>query len=211
MKYRYKPKGISITIQKRQLILILISLVAFSMVSWIIYENTKPIYQVTFKSNKTIVFNSELNLRETKKVPTYPSDEAISSLILGPEVENVLIVFKNSTYNNLITVEGANLGYNLVFIYYATGRKAGKCENITEIITPGREREKIMICSMEVKDYENIGIDRKNPVIALVPPAFTNETKVEVKDSVVFIKGKNVEEFKLAVWKFILAALKIKV
>jgi uncharacterized protein YpmB len=211
MKYRYKPKRILITIPKKQLIIVLIFLVVFSIVGWVVYENTKPIYQVTFKANKTIILTSEVNLKETKKVPTYPSDEAINSLILGPEVENVLIVFKSSAYNSLITVEGANLGYNLVFSYYATGRKAGRCENITEIITPEREREKIMICSMEVKDYENIGIDRKNPVIALVPPAFTNETSVEVKDSVVFIRGKNEKEFKLAVWKFLLAALKIKV
>jgi hypothetical protein len=211
MKYRYKPRRIIITIPKKQLILILASIIAFLAIVWITYENVKPIYQVTFKANRTIILTSEVNLRETKKVPTYPNDEAINSLILGRQVENVLMVFKSSAYNSLITTEGGNLGYNLVFAYYATGRKAGRCENITELITPGKEREKIMICSMEVKDYGNVGIDEKNPVIALVPPAFTNETSVEVKDSVVFIKGKNEKEFKLAVWKFLLAALKIKV
>lgn len=189
MKVKITKKRVAFTVS------ILIVLVASFF--FIDYYNTywKPITVLDYNGTQ-IGFRQDI--REASKVPLYPSDEYLRIAIIHPLVTNVTIAFKdvNNTENPYYSLEGIEIVGKLKLAYSLV--KPATYPNFTAI---------------EVSSYENLPGKIQNPIIALIPPAYANETSViiDANAHVVYIQGKTHKDFDLATIRFLLAALNIQV
>jgi hypothetical protein len=209
MKYRYKPKTYRIRLTKKQVtIIFVITLVAIVAISsYLIYNwYSQPIKRV---ESGGVIWEFTQDVRKAKKVSVLPNEEKVHELFFNPNVQNVFILFVNSPDNSLVGVEAAEIAFKLSIAYIRLGYKVKTTRNVTELIVP-RAGKIIFIYTNNVSSYD-LTTDERNPMIALVPPALTNRTIVRVENNVAFIEGKSREEFELAMIKFLLSALEIKV
>ena len=154
------------------------------------YQASKPITTWQIDGFK---FTFRNDLRKADKIPVYPSEDAVYLKLINPIVKNVTIAFKYGTKeeNNLYKVEAVEITYKLTLFYKIKGME-------------------VEFDSMQVDSYENLPGKFQNPIIALVPPSFSNETEIKIEDHVIYVKGKTKEEFDLAVIKLLMCALRIK-
>ncbi|OGI15028.1 hypothetical protein A3K63_04105 [Candidatus Micrarchaeota archaeon RBG_16_49_10] len=155
------------------------------------YLVPKPITSVAYGN---YILNFELDLREADKVPVYPSEEAINRELMHGLVQTVTIAFKpvDSAGNSLYSKESMQIIFNLRPGY------------LVRDLNPSFN-------AVNVTSYEYLPGKIQNPIIALVHPAYANETSVSVDGHVVTIKGRTSEELILATEKFLMAALGIEV
>ena len=132
------------------------------------------------------------DLRAAQNVYLFPDEEAILDAVWNPELSNIVIAFIDSPDNNLVAVNSFELTYKLNSAYIALSRS-------------------VSFNGVPILSFEDLVSSEKVLVIALVPPYLANETKVELKDGVVYIHGKTLEEFDRATIKFLMAALDIDI
>ena len=179
---------------KIKLNLRLISMLVFSaLLIYLIfyfYQASRPITAYQIDGFKFVFRN---DLRKANKIPVYPSEDAVYLKLINPIVKNVTIAFKDAgeKENSLYAVESYEIAYKLTLFYKIKGMEVG-------------------FDSMQVDSYENLPGKIQNPIIALVAPKFSNETAIRIEDHVIYVKGKNKEEFDLAVIKLLMCALRIK-
>lgn len=138
------------------------------------------------------VFVFREDLRKASKINVFPSEKEIYSLLVNPKVEKITIAFKNASEENYYyTLQTYEIVYKLTLFFKIKGLN-------------------ISFSSMEINSYDEISGKPENPIIALVHPKFANETLVKVKNYVIYIEGKNPEEFDLATIKFLMSAMGIQ-
>jgi hypothetical protein len=126
----------------------------------------------------------------------YPDNVTIYDMMWNYEVENISIAYVNSSDNSKVMVEAFEITYKMELAY----------QHIAQLNNAYID---VKFNDRVVNSYDNISATPSNPVIALVPPLFSNETVVMEKDNVIYIKGKTMEEFDMATVKFLMVALAI--
>ncbi|MBI2547645.1 MAG: hypothetical protein HYW23_04370 [Candidatus Aenigmarchaeota archaeon] len=175
---------------KKQLALLVACLVVVAAVGIGIYLSTpKEIKHYNFYGTQ-IAFRDDL--RNAKNISVYPDDKAIQAAVWNPDLKNITIAFVNSSDNNLMAVDSFEITYKMSIAY----NKFDWFINFN---------------GKEVGSFGNLTGTKDNLVIALVPPSIANETKVEMKDNVIYIKGKTPVDFDRATIRFIMSALNITV
>lgn len=178
--------------RNRIIFILLLALAIFSIFFYVFYV-PKPITTWNFYG---VVLNFRADLREASKIPVYPSEDVVNTEIMNPLVKNITIVFIPSApkENSYYALEAFEITKT---IYYGYRTLEYEMPNFT---------------TMNVSSYENLPGKIQNPIIALVAPAYSNETAVVVDPGhIVFIKAKSLQEFDLVTVKFLMSALRIRI
>jgi hypothetical protein len=160
-------------------------------------ETPRDPYQKEFAGLK---INFRANLDEAEKIPVYPNETILRTILLNNKVEEIDVVYiPNVTENSFYLASSFELAYKLTVInkYYF---------NITKPINsiPVNSSLEAMLMSSESK-----------PVIMLTSPYYVNETMVNVVGHFITAQGKSFEEtdrkyndLDLAVDKLLLVLMK---
>ena len=137
-----------------------------------------------------------VDLYKANNVSVYPNNETIYDMLWNYQIQNITIVYVNSSENNIVAVEAFEITNKMKIAY----QHIAHLNNVyIDIGFNGKA----------VDSYENLSSTPSNPLIALVPPLLSNDTLVMEKDNVIYIKGKTMEDFDLATVKFLMVALAI--
>jgi hypothetical protein len=177
------------TINKKQLIIPILILVVLAGIILIFLTSSRPITTYNLGGIK-LVFR--VDLRQANTIPVYPDEDAIQTIIWNPKIRNLTIVYVNSSDISLVQVEAIEISYKMTLAYLSFNFD-------TKII--GRE----------LYSFDNLTATPEYPIIALVPPSFSNETLVKTMGNVIYIKGNTSKDFDLATAKFIMSALNITI
>jgi hypothetical protein len=187
---KHDENGFKLKFTKNRIIFILALSVIVFIALYYYFFVPKPITSVQYGN---YILNFRSDLREASKVPVYPSEDALYLEMMHGLVQNVTIAFKPTNDGDAIySVEAFEITYKLRLGYMIRN------------FNPGFN-------SMNVSSYENLPGKIQNPIIALVHPVYSNETSIRVEGHVVTIKGKTLEDFDLAVDKFLMVTLGIEV
>lgn len=179
-----------VSIQKKHLTVILIILAIGIAIFSFSYLFRGPLEEpnVYYFNGVRMLFRA--NLKDAVDIPVYPDNDTVFNTLWNFELKNLTIAFVNSSDNSIVAVEAFEVTNKMKLAYLMYGFEIGiKGKNVTS--------------------YENLSGSKENVVIALIPPVFSNETLVEVKDYIIYIKAKSYEEFDLATIRFLMAALAI--
>ncbi|MEM5879481.1 MAG: hypothetical protein QXU74_03245 [Candidatus Aenigmatarchaeota archaeon] len=190
---------VRIKISRQKIIFLVSVLLAILLVIKIYPYIPFPIYSINYLGTK---MSFRTNLRDAKNIPVYPSEELVYREIMNQLVENITIVFKpgEGEVNAHYALETFEVVNKLAIAYK---KRFGYMPNFNVI---------------NITNYENLPGKIQNPIIALVHPIYSNETSVKLDYHVIYIQGKNatssreqLRNFDLAVAKFLMAALDIKI
>ncbi|MCS7106303.1 MAG: hypothetical protein NZ942_03235 [Candidatus Aenigmarchaeota archaeon] len=184
---------IKLKISKSRLILIFI-ICALLIISFNTFKNQELKKPITSWYYDGYLLEFRSDLREAQKVKVYPSEEAVYQQLFNPKVKNITIAFKSAgeRENPYYIIEEMEIIQKLYVAY--------KKRNI-----------KLNFNGLEVENYERLYGKEENPIIALVHPVFSNETLIELKNHVIFLKAKNYHDFDLVAIKLIMIGLNITV
>ena len=173
-----------------KIVLLILSVVILSV---IVYQTSpKPIMSWNYHGR---IIHFRADLRAADKVPVYPNEDAIYLDLVHGLAKNVTIVYKY-----IDKPKSANAYYPLQIF------------QIVYNIMPAYEevwKFKPNFNSMEVESYENLPGKIQNPIIAIVPPPYSNETAIRNEGHVTFLKAKSYEDLDLVTTKLLMIALHI--
>ena len=175
---------------------------AYVVYALYIRPNFLPITVIDYK-NTTVGFRADL--REAAKVPVYPNDQNVYLDTIHQLVKNVTIVFKDAgpTENAYVEVETLELYYKMRLAYQMSfGSVDPQTGEVYSMMLPTFNVQ-------NVSSYENLPGKIQNPIIAIVPPAFANDTAVRNYGHVTYISGLTKEGLDLATVRFLMAELGI--
>jgi hypothetical protein len=187
-----------VKVTRQRAILFASILIVIILIALLVSQIKLPIYSLNYYGAK---LSFRINLRDVKDVTVYPSEKAVRDEIMNQFVENITIVYKpNESINSHYAVEVFEIVNKLAIAYRL---RFGYIPNFNVI---------------NVTSYENLMAVPSNPKIVLVHPIYSNETSVRLEDNVIYIQGKNavsekeqLRNFDLAVVKFLIVALEIKI
>lgn len=141
------------------------------------------------------ILNFRADLREADEVPVYPNENAIFLDLVHGLAKNVTFAYKYIdepvSENSYYTVQMFQIVRNIIPAYEHFW-KFRPDFNFTE-----------------VDSYENLPGKIQNPIIAIVPPPYSNETAIRNEGHVTFLKAETYEDLDLVVTKLLMIALKI--
>lgn len=178
-----------------KMVLLILAAIVLAGVLYQVYA-PKPITSWVYR-NQTLSFRADLRLAD--KVPVYPNEDAVYRDLVHGLVENVTIAYK---YINETASDGTNPNS-----YYVL-----QTVQIVQNIVPAyREGWNFIpqFNSMQVESYENLPGKIQNPIIAIVPPPFSDETAIRNEGHVTLLKAKSYEDLDLVTTKLLMIALKI--
>jgi hypothetical protein len=144
---------------------------------------------VTYQGRE-FFFRDDIN--DAKRILVYPDEKTVHDMFWNNNITNITILFKPLPKGNqYYSVENFELTYKLLIMYRLNGY------------------EKVFNAE-EINSYDNIQTSDNILKIALVAPAFTNQTYVEGENNVIYIYAKDYRDFDLATIKTILVAMNIK-
>ncbi len=156
------------------------------------YLSPKPITAWNYYGQ---TLNFRADLRAADKVPVYPSEDAVYLDLVHGLAKNVTIVYKYidepASANAYYTVQIFQIIRNILPAY----------EHVWKF-TPSFN-------FTEVDSYENLPGKIQNPIIAIVPPPYSDETAIRTDYHVTYLKAKTYEELDLVVTKLLMIALNI--
>jgi len=186
----------------RMVVIALALVVVFAAVWYVYVLYFQPITVIDYKGY-TIGFRADL--RQAAKVPAYPGEGEIYRDTMHQLVKNVTIVFMDAgpSENAYIKVEALEL-YNKIRTAYALtfGTVDPETGNMVPNTMPTFDVQ-------NVSSYENLPGKIQNPIVAIIPPTYANETCVRNDGHVTFISGLTTKELDLATTKFIMIELGI--
>jgi len=126
-----------------------------------------------------LTLNFRANLDEAEKVPVYPNETYLRSVLLNNDVEEIEIAYiPNETENSFYLAASYELAYKLTVINKYYFKKTKPINSIA------------INSSFEVLSTAS----RKTPVIMLVSPSYSNSTLVNVAGYFITAQGKSFEE-----------------
>ena len=173
---------------------IILVLILIVITFYEVYQYFKPVKTIFIKG---LPFSFREDIKQAFKVKAFPNEELFHGLFTDYKLRNVTILFKPSTpeTNALYQLETFEIVYKLV-----------RYENITK--SPLIEKKQFN--AKEIDSYENITREEDILKIILVPPDFSNETKVVAGGNRIWIYGKTKKDFDLAVIKALLSIMNVK-
>jgi len=171
--------------------------------AWYVYVlYFQPITVIDYKGY-AIGFRADL--RQAAKVPAYPGEEEIYRDTMHQLVQNVTIVFMDAGpgENAYIRAETLELYDKIRTAYILT---FGTVDPETGEVVPNT----IPTFNVQnISSYENLPGKIQNPIVAIVPPMYANETSVRNEGHVTFVSGLTTKDLDLATTKFIMIELGI--
>jgi len=182
-------EGIRIRIPRTQIIFLVV-VCGLILLGIVYFFYPKPITSWNYYGH---VIGFRADMREAEKIPVYPSEEAVYKELMNSTVENITIAFKpaDEKENPYYILEEVEIVQKLYLGYKILGYEPS-------------------FNGLPIESYENLSGTRSNPIIALVHPVYSNETLIELKDHVIFVKAKDHKDFDLATIKLIMVALEIE-
>lgn len=162
----------------------------------------RPITVIDYKGT-TVGFRADL--REAAKVPVYPGAEEVNRDTVHQLVKNITIAFKDAgpTENAYVEVEVLELYYKMRLAYqFSFGSVDPETGQMYSTLLPTFNVQ-------NVSTYENLPGKIQNPIIALVPPTYANETAVRNYGHVTYISGLTKKDLDLATVRFLMVELGI--
>jgi len=182
--------SVQIKVKITRLIVVLSGTLLIST-SLVFYFAHRPLYVWNYKG-ETLQFRADL--RQADKVPAYPNESAVYQLIWKPNIEEIQILFQSDIDTSLIAVEAFEITYKLKVAYLKVHRD-------------------VKISAKEISSFGNIS-ERLSPHslgLVLIPPTLATTTAISMEDNVILIQGKTTEDFDLAVVKFLMILLEVKI
>jgi hypothetical protein len=186
------------------LVLALIILAGFIILSGTIYDvfyeagvnigifPPKPITSWNYYGQ---ILNFRADLREADEISVYPNENAIFLDLVHALAKNVTLTYKYinepTSANSYYTVQMFQIVRNIIPAYEHFWKFRPEF-NFTE-----------------VDSYENLPGKIQNPIIAIVPPPYSNETAIKNEGHVTYLKAETYEDLDLVVTKLLMIALKI--
>lgn len=172
---------------------IILSLILIALASYAVYQYLKPVKTIFIKG---ISFSFRENVKDALKVNTFPNEELLHELFTDYRIQNITILFKPSTpqTNSHYQLQVFEIVYKLL---------------IYENVTKSPLIEKKQFNAQEIDSYENITREDNILKIILVPPDFSNETKIVAGGNRIWIYGDTNKGFDLAVEKAILNMMNV--
>lgn len=182
---------IRIKISRNQIIFLTATCVSILLVVVYYFYYPKPITSWNYHGH---IIGFRADLKEAEKIPVYPSEEAVYKELMNSFVENVTIAFKpaDEKENPYYILEEVEIVQKLYLGYKILGYEP-------------------KFNGLPIDSYENLSGTPSNPIIALVHPVYSNETLIELKNHIIFVKAKDYKDFDLATIKLIMVALDITV
>jgi len=174
-------------VEKQRLITIIITTALIGFVGYIIYSWWFASQRILKININGIEFGFRRDIREALKVEIENSSE-IKKALWNPNLKKLTLVFVNSSDNILVKIQFFEITYKLAVAYQLKNRLMN-------------------ISGEAIESYENLKGDESNVLIAVIPPYFTNHTRVWFKDWVVYIEGKDSKDLDLATIRFLLTVL----
>lgn len=153
-----------------------------------LYYLFRPVTMVTYLGRK-FYFRDDIN--DAKRIPVYPNEKTVYDMFWNTDVTNITVLFKPLPRGNqYYSVENFELTYKLLIMY----RMNGYDKNFT---------------ARSIDSYDDIQTSDNVLKIALVAPAFTNQTYVEGKNNIIYIHAKDYRDLDLSTIRTILVAMNI--
>jgi len=137
-----------------------------------------------------VVFRGDL--KKAAEIPVeYRTNKTIEDILFNKKVRAVTIYFKSASSNGIYAAEAFEITFKLLNFSYP------------------KYSIKPRFDGKEIDNYNLVDSSEENPAIVLVHPDFTNSTKVVVKDTAIYIYGKDKEGMDLATVRFLTLAMGI--
>jgi len=178
---------------KVKYIWIFLGLVLGAFLLYQIFNFVKPVDTIFIKG---AAFSFRDDVRKALKVETFPNEGLFNELFMDYKTKNVTILFKpgNPKTNAIYQLETFEIVYKLTRY---------------DELTKNMFRSKKVFDAQEIETYENITREEGVLKIILVPPEFSNQTRVTAGGNKIWIYGKTEKEFDLAVMKAILNVMNV--
>lgn len=150
------------------------------------------LFKEPIEKNYIIAFGKRIYFREdvrkAESIEVFPDKISIQKAFLNPEVKRILIVFKDAGKKNnaYYTLQAIEITTKLFFLYDSL---FGKVPNIK---------------GMEIENYDNLKGNKTDLIIGLVHAIYSNQTKIVLRDNVVYLYAKNLKDMDLVHIKFLL-------
>ena len=163
------------------------------LLSYQIYQYVKPVNTIFIKG---VPFSFRRDVRKALNVEIFPREEILHDLFSNYKIKNVTILFKPGTpeTNALYQVETFEIVYKL-----------SRYDDLTQ----GMFRSKKQFNAEEIDTYDNITREDTILKIILVPPEFSNQTRVTGGGNRIWVYGETDKGFDLAVMKAILSVMNV--
>ena len=178
---------------KKKTIGIILGLIVIILLSCVAYQLFKPITTIFIKG---VPFSFRRDIRRALNVEVSPREEILYDLFTDYKIRNVTIVFKPGTpeTNAFYQLETFEIVYKL---------------SRYDDLTGGIFRPPKYFNAQQVDTYDNILRDDNTLKIILVPPEFSNETRVSAGGNRIWIYGETEKDFDFAVMKAILSVMNV--
>jgi len=182
---KFKIKGNTIRFIVIGIILVLLS--------YQIYQYVKPVDTIFIKGAP---FSFRRDVRKALNVEIFPNEEILYDLFSNYKIKNVTILFKPGTpeTNALYQLQTIEIVYKLT-----------RYDNLMRSVF----RSKIHFNAEPIDTYDNITREDTILKIILVPPEFSNQTRVTGGGNRIWIYGKTDKGFDFAVMKAILSVMNV--
>ncbi len=148
--------------------------------------------KVIYYDGIRIVFRQDL--KKASEVPVeYKTNKTIEEILFNKRVKTVTIYFKPASSNGIYAAEAFEITFKLLNFTYP------------------KHSMKPKFTGKEIEDYNLVNSSEENPAIVLVHPDFSNSTKVVIKDTSIYIYGKDAEGVDLATVRFLTLAMGIDI
>lgn len=138
------------------------------------------------------------NLIEANKTPVYPSEEAISNIILNPEVYKIQIAYiPNSTENAFYLTASYELTMKLGLIYrhYFTSQpQVFKDIDNSTCMLFYEDMQTRCFKSVAINSTDELVPTPVEPVILLLGPSQEDQTSVRVENNLIILSGASIDE-----------------
>ncbi len=191
-RYKYKPSGVKISLDRKKILIISILIAAgvavFLLAKFYPWPTNVAVY-------RNIFLEFDVNLRETKRIAVIPDEDAVKSLMFYPSIRKVTLVYN-------LEASGADYGIMSTGVFDVA--------NKLKLVYLSNDMD-VGFGVMNVTSFENLQSNESNVNVIFVTPSMADGTYVKVADKNVFVSGADREGFNLAVVKFILSAIGYKI
>ena len=167
--------------------------IALVLLSYQIYQYVKPVYTIFLEG---VPFSFRSDVRKALDVEVFPREEILYDLFSNYKIRNVTILFKPGTpeTNALYQLQTIEIVYKLT-----------RYDNLMRSIF----RPKMHFNAEPIDTYDNITREDTILKIILLPPEFSNQTRVTGGGNRIWVYGKTDKGFDLAVMKAMLSVMNV--
>ncbi len=181
-----------VKISMRTIGIVLTIIIAIPLL-YFIYQQVKPVKTIYIKGKP---FSFREDIRRAFRVEIFPEEYVLAEAFQDFKIRNVTILFKPGSpeTNALYQLETFEITYKL---------------SRYDDLTRGFLRPKKTFNADTIETYDNITRENKVLKIILIPPEFSNETKIISGGNRIWIYGKTQKDFDLATEKAILSMMNV--